>query len=641
MNKTAFIVAPLRKDIYLALEPTSSELDENNTPWLNLPFNGQNLPYFHRTSLWSGAATIASLLSNFGWEVSTINHSISFKSGELAYNPDFTCPEYHYFLSLDQNLVHLNPQNPSELSWQSPKSPVGWLIIDTPPTKNLLNGLQTYLSLSPQTKIAAIIHQVNQFTSDLLRLSNIILCPENLKAQAYPFASDADFFYFSRHSLKSKDQIVHFQKTHLLAEDTIASLLAGTIVAGRSLDWPLPRLLTAAKISLEHATLNQTPDLNHLLDLIKEAESNQKNLKLIAKSLVETPKGILAADESGGSIAKKFEKQNIPDDAKHRRDYRNIFFTTPNLSKYLNGIILFEETAYQKADTGQNFVDFLAQKGLIPGIKVDLGLATFGQEPEELCQASSTFPPLLVGQSVAKNETWTRGLKNLSTRLSTYYELGFRFAKWRAAFTIDHTLPSPSDPEPLVQNLKTPTLAAVKRNAEILSRYALLCQESNLVPILEPELVYDGDYSLEDSKATTAAILKTLFQTLKSYPVDLSACLLKVNMVMAGKQFKTQTSPNLVGLHTADVLKSAIPKNLAGVVFLSGGQTPNQATENLKHVLQNGPFPWPVTFSFARALQDPVLNTWDGDNLNILKAREAFKSRLIKTQSALLDNTSH
>jgi fructose-bisphosphate aldolase class I len=318
-----------------------------------------------------------------------------------------------------------------------------------------------------------------------------------------------------------------------------------------------------------------------------------------AKKLVAAGKGILAADESGGSIHKKFETMNIPDDEQHRRDYRNIFFTTPELEKYVNGVILFDETARQMADDGRDFVTYLASKGIIPGIKVDQGL-----EPFE-----------------GSDEKWTKGLDGLSTRLTEYYNMGARFAKWRAAFEItDH---SPSE-------------MAIQKNAEILAKYALDCQNAGIVPIVEPEVVYDGDYPIEKNIECTSKILDALFAELKNKEVKLPGCILKVNMVLAGKRYHTQSTPAEVGKATADVLKAHVPAELAGVVFLSGGQSVTQATENLQEITNQGPFPWPVTFSYARALQDPALNAWRGDNANADAARAGFRERLIANCEALI-----
>ena len=322
------------------------------------------------------------------------------------------------------------------------------------------------------------------------------------------------------------------------------------------------------------------------------------NLGQMARFLVGNGKGILAADESGGSIHKKFLSMDIPDDERHRRDYRNLFFTTPGLEKYVNGVILFDETARQRADDGRNFVEFLSSKGIIPGIKVDMGLAKMPESTEK----------------------FTLGLAGLKDRLEEYFEMGLRFAKWRAAFEVTEV---------------TPTMRAIRKNCEILAKYAKKCQEVQIVPIVEPELVYDGDYEIEKGAGLTGIILRELFMALEKEEVDLMGTILKVNMVLNGKKSKKVASVEEVGMWTAKVLKRFVPEGLAGVVFLSGGQTPEQATENLREVQENGPFPWPVTFSFARALQEPALLAWKGDNKNYPEAQAAFLKRLKANCEAL------
>ncbi|MBQ1528515.1 fructose-bisphosphate aldolase class I [Candidatus Saccharibacteria bacterium] len=322
----------------------------------------------------------------------------------------------------------------------------------------------------------------------------------------------------------------------------------------------------------------------------------------MAKQLVAPGKGILAADESGGSIHKKFESMHIPDDFQHRRDYRNLFFTTDGLEKYVSGVILFDETARQTADDGRDFVKFLTSKGIIPGIKVDKGLANLPSSQEK----------------------YTLGLSGLDERLEEYFDMGLRFAKWRAAFEITPT---------------TPTKNAVYKNVEILATYAKKCQEASIVPIVEPEVVFDGDYPIEHCAGITGIILKELFAELSRQEVDPKATLLKVNMILAGKQYQTPSTPSEVGDWTAKVLRRFVPEDLAGVVFLSGGQTPEQATANLQEVTNHGPFPWHVTFSFARALQGPALEAWQGDNKNYPAAQAAFLERLKANCAALQKST--
>ena len=370
-----------------------------------------------------------------------------------------------------------------------------------------------------------------------------------------------------------------------------------------------------ARANVENSKLGSSSNLETLesvitdeyyrIEKLKPQEKRNMEIEENAQKLMTVGKGILAADESGGSIHKKFENMNIPDDEQHRRDYRNIFFTTPDLEKYVNGVILFDETARQHADNGQDFIKFLNERGVMAGIKVDQGLVNFPDSEEK----------------------YTQGLEGLPTRLAEYYNMGARFAKWRAAFEY---IPTTEDaPE-------APSLMAMQKNAEILAQYAKDCQDAKIVPIVEPEFVYNGDYPIEKNIEVTSRMLDLLFAELANHNVNLKGCVLKVNMVLAGKKQAQQSTPAEVGEATAKVLREHVPAELAGVVFLSGGQSVTQATENLQAVTNNGPFPWPVTFSYARALQDPALQAWQGDNANCDAAREAFRLRLVANADALI-----
>ncbi len=219
-------------------------------------------------------------------------------------------------------------------------------------------------------------------------------------------------------------------------------------------------------------------------------------------------------------------------------------------------------------------------------------------------------------------------------RLAEYYEMGARFAKWRAAFEV--TLDGVGSDNVTV---KTPSKFAIEKNCEILAQYARDCQNAGIVPIVEPEVVHDGYYSVETCAKITSDILDCLFKQLEKFNVNLEGCILKTNMVLAGKKYETQSTPEEVGEWTAKVLREHCPKSLAGVVFLSGGQGVEQATDNLQAVTNNGPLPFPVTFSYARALQGPALDAWRGDNANADAAREAFAARLVANCKALTKNT--
>ena len=607
------IIGNITKDIYLRLDNRVNkfEEDEHHVKWLDFAFNGSSHNYFSRVAIYGGASISLEVLSRFGLKAEISGAPATFLDGQFVAKDSTTV--YRYILCQDDNVSYIAPSHHHETTWKMPKDDTpDWIYIDRSAnvTPNLVRELMDYLDIEPSCKIAFFISEnVNQYANHIRELAEhaaLIITDTKLDTQysnvVKIFSNTIEYNGKSiTWSLNGREDLMTHLSTHL----TIGATILGAILLGKS---PSEAILLA-KANAEGARLSGTLNIDTLeaeiADDYYKIQGKGKDPKVLeleanAKKLMTPGKGILAADESGGSIHKKFESMNIPDDEQHRRDYRNIFFTTPDLEKYVNGVILFDETARQHADDGSTFVDFLTRKGIIAGIKVDQGLVNFENSPEK----------------------YTQGLDGLPERLKEYYDMGARFAKWRAAFEMNQDL-KPSD-------------MAIKKNAEILSHYASCCQAAGIVPIVEPELVYDGYYTIEQNIEYTGKILDALFEALRSDGVNLAACILKVNMVLAGKKYETQSTPAEVGKATADVLRDHVPSSLAGVVFLSGGQTVEQATENLQEVTNNGPFPWPVTFSYARALQDPALKAWQGNNDNADAAREGFKARLIANCEALI-----
>lgn len=610
------IVGNVVKDIYLNLDDRTEtfETDSENTKWLDLAFNASEHHFFNRTSTLGGAAITLEVLAKFGLDALITNSDLKLTPDGLS--PTNSSETYRYILLTNRQPCYLVPTTPAKTIISTPSESYNYVFVDR--SANLdakaANTISAYLDISPRTKLILYVKNLdNPHFNTLLPRANLVFAEDH--------ASSSSFANFSSALIQNgvnKGAIIHISDhvlsysnitepvtinsidafTHLSAYSIAAASILGCFVLGK----PIKESLRIARANLENSRLNATLSLNELEPLATPQSTND-NLELLAKSLLM--KGILATDESGGSIHKKFHQLHIPDTYDNRRDYRNIFFTTKQLEKYVSGIILFDETARQTADNGQNFVEYLISKRIIPGIKVDQGLA-----------------PL----SSNSLETITKGLDNLPKRLAEYYQMGLRFAKWRAAFEIKINTNN---------QILTPTQLCITKNCQILAQYALACQKTGLVPIVEPEVVYDGYYSIQQSAEVTSTILDQLFQTLIKSGVNLRACILKTNMILSGKRYEVQSTPSEVGLATATVLKQHIPAHLAGVVFLSGGQTVEQATNNLAAIIKQGPFPWPVTFSFARALQDPALYAWAGDNKNTAKAQQAFYSRLIANTKAL------
>jgi fructose-bisphosphate aldolase, class I len=315
------------------------------------------------------------------------------------------------------------------------------------------------------------------------------------------------------------------------------------------------------------------------------------DLQTVAKALVAEGKGILAADESDGTIKKRFDSIGVESTEENRRAYRELLFTTEGVEEFISGVIFFDETIRQSTEDGTPFPELLESRGIIPGIKVDKGAKD------------------LAG---AAGETVTEGLDGLRERLAEYYELGARFTKWRAVISIGDGLPSDY---------------CIWTNAHALARFAALSQEAGLVPIVEPEVLMDGEHSIEESYRVTDRTLQALYTELFDQRVKREGSLLKTNMVVSGYDASEQADVDTVAEMTIKCLKNTVPAAVPGVVFLSGGMSDEDATARLNAMNQRGPHPWELSFSYGRALQAPALKAWGGDPSKVEDAQKAYYRR--------------
>ncbi len=318
---------------------------------------------------------------------------------------------------------------------------------------------------------------------------------------------------------------------------------------------------------------------------------NRTELARTAQAMVAAGKGILAADESTGTIRKRLAAIQVESTEEHRRAYRELLFTTPGAAEFINGVILYDETIRQKTADGIPFPDCLAKQGIIPGIKVDAG-----------AKALAGFP----------GETITEGLDGLRERLIEYRKLGARFAKWRAVIDIAPGIPTPF---------------GIHANAHALARYAALCQENDIVPIVEPEVLMDGDHSIERCEEVTDAALSAVFRQLHEHRIYLEGMVLKPNMVISGKKAADRAPPEAVAEATVRCLRRYVPPAVPGIAFLSGGQSPTEATQHLSLINRLGPLPWALTFSYGRALQDTALKAWGGRPAGFAAGQNEFHRR--------------
>jgi fructose-bisphosphate aldolase class I len=311
-----------------------------------------------------------------------------------------------------------------------------------------------------------------------------------------------------------------------------------------------------------------------------------EQLAEIAQAMVAPGKGIIAIDESTATCAKRFAGVGIENNEENRRRYRELLLTTPNLSDYISGAILFDETIRQSTSDGVPFAKYMMDHGMIPGIKVDKGTHALAGCPGEVV---------------------TEGLDGLRDRLAEYYKLGARFAKWRAVINIGDDIPSGT---------------CIEANAHALARYAALCQEQGLVPMVEPEVIMDGSHDIDECFQVTEVMLRSLFASLVEHNVVLEGCILKASMVVPGTTSGEKVSVEEVAAATLQCLKSTVPAILPGIVFLSGGQSDEDATAHLDAMNRMGPNPWPLSFSYGRAMQAAALKLWSQDLVNNFAAAQ-------------------
>ena len=324
---------------------------------------------------------------------------------------------------------------------------------------------------------------------------------------------------------------------------------------------------------------------------------NFRSLSEIASYIVSDGKGILAADESNPTCTKRFDSIGVESTEDNRRDYRELLFRSEGMKGNIGGVILFDETIRQTAADGTSFVDVITSQGSLPGIKVDKGLQQIGDTEESL----------------------TQGLEGLDERLKEYYEIGAKFTKWRAVINIGENMPSS---------------VAISDNMEALAEYAKTVQNNDMVPMVEPEVLMDGNHSIDDCLEATSRCLDKLFTCLLDKEVDIKGTILKPNMVTSGSNNSNQADVEEVAQKTIDCLKSYVPDDLPGVTFLSGGQSDIDATAHLDAMNKIGGFNWKLSFSYGRALQQPALKAWMGKKENVIQAQQALSHRALMNKLA-------
>lgn len=631
MKPTILSIGNATQDNFLDIQDQEIYQDEHSNFHYDLTFDDSSLEYKKRAGIFGGTALSDGIFSAAHFKAfSSINpRGIS----SLDYS-EFSSKMLERFIISHEGKSFVLTNNPREMEWVSPAYvPDLIYIADTNFSRNYISELRKFISKNPKIKL---VFNTSELETGLARE---FFSRTNLVFVDFRKQNLSDLIDYSTYETVVQGfldlgvkSVVIFDDSKIIAGDKekIASLEADFTLNSFYQKSIFQAAFVAENFSSENeienslkisAVIANKSDFNDVLkpfyakqilarknynlpvEILSDTPDFETRMREVAQKLVAKPKGIFAADESGGNIHKKFESIGIEDTEENRRRYREMFFKTKDIENYLSGVILFEETVDQKTSEGINFLDFLKNKGLLVGVKLDGGL-----------QPLAGF----------EGETVSAGLDSLNEKLEKYSKKGISFAKWRVAFNISES--------------GTPSDAAIAVNNRILAQYAKSCQKYGIVPIVEPEVVYDGNHSIEQCKNATEKILKNLFEELKLLGVDLKGTILKTNMVLAGKQNIVKSSSREVAAVTVKALKNTVPKDLAGIVFLSGGQTVQQATDNLQEITNLGPFDWGVTYSYARALQEPALNAWRGKDENLAQAQLLFLDRVSANSHALYKN---
>ncbi len=617
------IVGNVTKDVYLSVDKRteSLEVDKNSIEWLNLSFDSSAHHFYHRVSTFGGAAITLEILSHF-----SIPATISGSSFSLTDDPDRPTAfvsSYRYILTSEESACYFSETSPLSATFSEPVVPPEYIFIDR--SANLdsrsADAISSYLSKNPSVRLVVYLKDTTSpalntlagaadliFTEveDAEQLSVIFSSTDDSLAQISPLK----VIYLSEHAITWDHftEPISVNRISKMTHLSLFSCLSATILASHVRGDSIETALTLARLNAENAKLSASLPLSELEYLASRPAS--ADLELIAATLMARGKGILAIDESPATLEKRFQKYGIPDTYSSRHFYHNLLLTTPDLEKSLNGVILSDEIIQDRMDSQVSIPDYLISKRIIPGIRVDQGQAPMNPLSED-----------------TTTETITRSPSDLTVLLDKYYDIGLRFAKWRAAFQI--TINEAGE-------ILTPSAECIHRNCQLLTDFAKKAQLSGLVPILEPEVLSTGPHTIEASAKVTSKVLRALVKELESNGINLRACIFKINMVTPGDSYTLEASPSEIAQLTADVLNTCLPINLGGVVFLSGGQSPQSSAENLSAIIKAGPYPFPISFAFSRALENPALAAWRGLSDNLTKSQEAFLSNLLTIQSSLL-----
>lgn len=604
------IVGNIIKDTYLELEPKLFEVGKKNRVYLEMELDEEPFYFKSEKNILSGACIIEEILQNFH-----LNGQV--QSAKSHYDID-----HRFLIKCKDKVKYLTSEYCKKTQFYAPERVPDWIFIDRSARLDVftIKKITTYLETHKNSHLAFFAKQ---------KISDVLLKPDDLDAQNYlkDLLSYAELIFLSGTNKKNTNQIFHnikfkqierpllFQITpeslsygenlttfdlktqDFLTHLSIYSIVAGTIFAALISGWNLGRAIKLAELNLENAKIGRTLDLNNLYKKLKKILNREKELQLIAESLTSDQKGILAIDESKKTIRQKLRKFKIIDTKQHQEVWRELLVSTPKLANFINGVILSQETIEQKLANNESIPSFLIRHGILAGVKADLGL-----------EKDVRF----------KNNFRTLGLEDLDARLTNYFEQGLRFVKWRTVFDVEDKNRVPHE--------------IINQNINDLCSYTKKAIKNNLVPIMEPE-VLRGEMDISQYFDNTKSVLFCLFHKLEETGVNIGDCILKINMI-----YSIENNPLETGRMTMRLISEVVPERIGGIVFLSDGQSPVSATENLAEIIRENNNRYRLSFSFGRAIQDPALTIWNGEQKNTDLARQKLYERLEANCRALGNN---
>ena len=567
------VVGNVLKDTYLQLDERQNQLerDERGVNWLEMSFDGAAWRYFHRTSVLGGAAVSLMTLRQLG------------VAAELAREEAPVI--YRYILSLQDKVSYIVPSSQTVTEWQEPAEVPEWILVDRSAVvaERLVGAIWQYQQEHPEVKLAVYLSkQLSPAARRLAGCADLVFVEDELEELRHGTSwlrQGAAICHLGRQRLRlgEAEENWEIERVDTMTHLTIFSIVAATVLAILSRGGSAREALLWAKVNIEAASLDRAASRGRVEQLVAAETEKRKTVRLLARELMAKGRGVLAIDEAPERLNRRLEAQGLAARAERRKEFYELLLTTPHLEQRLSGVILSEENARIRLSNGRTLLEQATVKGVMPGIKADRGL-----------------------ELGADGEQYTLGEEGLAERLGHYYRRGFRFAKWRAVFACGGGKPG---------------YFALEENTRRMAEFAKQCQLAGLAPVIEPEVLMGEKTTLIECVQATVRVLARTLEQLRARQVDLGTVVMKVNLLVAGPKAKPKASSAEVAYATAKVLGTLIPPEVAGVLILSGGREPQQILADLTALKEQGELPWRMSFSFSRALENPVLQAWqqEGD----------------------------